>query len=141
MTVFVTLLVGVLIMVIGLVTDGGGALAARADALDEAMSAARTASQAIDIDALHHDHMIVLDDAAARSGAAAYMAATGDHAVISINQVGDPGRGSGIGGDAEPEVTVTVTRTVHTQFLWAVGIGTFAMTASATVSPEPGRLP
>ncbi|ACU75726.1 conserved hypothetical protein [Catenulispora acidiphila DSM 44928] len=140
MTVFVTLLVGVLMMVIGLVTDGGGAVAARADALDEAMSAGRAASQAIDIEALHRDHVIVLDEPAARSAAADFMAATGDHAVISIRQVGAANRVTHVGGDAGPEVTVTVTRTVKTQFLWAVGIDSFAMTATATVTPEPGSL-
>jgi hypothetical protein len=140
MTVFVTLLVGVLMMVIGLVTDGGGALAARADALDEAMSAGRAASQAIDIEALHRDHVIVLDEAAAKKAAADFMAATGDRAVISIEQAGVSDRMARVGGDAEPEVTVTVTRTVKTQFLWAMGIDSFAMTATATVTPEPGRL-
>jgi len=140
MIVLVTLLVGVLMMVIGLVTDGGGALAARADALDEAMSAGRAASQAIDIEALHRDHVIVLDGSAATKAASDFMAATGDHAVISIKQAGAADRVAQVGSDGGPEVTVTVTRTVKTQFLWAVGIDSYAMTATATVTPEPGRL-
>jgi hypothetical protein len=36
---------------------------------------------------------------------------------------------------------VTVTRTVPTQFLWAVGIDSITQSATATVKPEPGRLP
>lgn len=140
MTVFITLLVGALMLVIGLVVDGGAAAAARSDALDEATNAARAGSQAIDEDLLRRDRIVVLDPAAARQAAADFVAATGDKATITIRQA-VPGAPGTTGASAPTEVTVTVTRTVSTQFLWAVGIGSISQSATATVTPEPGRLP
>lgn len=139
-SVFVAILSSTLMLVIGLVVDGGAARAARADALDEAASAARAASQNIDVTALHRNRAIVLDEAEARKAVAGFMAATGDRATVTIRQASFA-PGSSAGGSAPTEVTVTVTRTVPAQFMWTVGIDSFTETASATVTPEPGRAP
>jgi Flp pilus assembly protein TadG len=142
-TVLVTMLISSLMLVIGLVVDGGSARAARSDALDEASSAARAAAQMIDEDALRRDREVVLNPVAARKAAADFVASTGDKADITITEQPAPAPGAVRGrvGGVPPEVTVTVTRTVATQFLWAVGIGSIAESATATVSPEPGSPP
>lgn len=143
MTVLVAMLTSSLMLVIGLVVDGGSARAARSDALDEASSAARAAAQMIDEGALRRDRELVLDPVAARKAAADFIASTGDRADITITREAAPGPGAVQPRIAviPPEVTVTVTRTVATQFLWAVGIDSMAESATATVSPEPGSSP
>jgi len=140
MTVFITMLLSSLMLVVGLVADGGAARAARADALDEASSAARAAAQMLDEDTLRRDHVLVLDPAAAKKAALDFISTTGDTAVVSIEQYvpGEPQARSMV---VEPTVSVTVTRKAPMQFLWAVGIDTISESATATVSPEPGRLP
>lgn len=140
MTVFVTLLVRALMLVIGLVVDGGAAAAARSDALDEATNAARAASQAVDEDVLRRERRVVLDPAVAKQDALNFIAATGDKATVTVHQAEPNAAGPG-NVPAATEVTVTVTRTVSTQFLWAVGIDSISQSATATVTPEPGRLP
>ena len=141
MTVFVAMLCGSLMLVIGFEVDDGEAKTAKADALVEAAEAARAASQDIDIPVLRRDRVIVLDEAAARQTVAQYMAATGDHATIDIGQKPNGAPDARRPRAFAAEVTVTVTRTVPSQFLWAIGLDSFAETASATVSPEPGRAP
>lgn len=141
-TVLVVMLTSSLMLVIGLVVDGGAARAARSDALDEANSAARAAAQMIDEGALRRDRELVLDPVAARKAAADFVASTGDKADITITgQLAAPGAVRGRVGAVSPEVTVTITRTVATQFLWAVGIDSITESATATVSPEPGSPP
>ena len=142
-TVLVTMLTSSLMLVIGLVIDGGSARAARSDALDEASSAARAAAQMIDEGALRGEREVVLDPVAARKAAADFVASTGDKADITIT--GQPAAAPGAVrprvAAAPAQVTVTVTRTVATQFLWAVGINSITESATATVSPEPGSAP
>lgn len=140
MTVFITMLLSSLMLVVGLVVDGGAARAARADALDEASSAARAAAQMLDEGALRREHVLVLDPVAAKKAALDFVSATGDTAAVSIEQ-NVPGEPQARSMVVEPAVSVTVTRKVSTQFLWAVGIDTISESATATVSPEPGRLP
>lgn len=142
-TVLVAMLISSLMLVIGLVVDGGSVRAARSDALDEASSAARAAAQMIDEGALRRDREVVLDPVAARKAAADFVASTGDKADITIT--GQPAPAPGAVRTrvtaAPAQVTVTVTRTVATQFLWAVGIDSITESATATVSPEPGSPP
>ena len=141
---FATLFVGIvavaLVLVIGLVVDGGAVVSARAEALDEATAAGRAAAQMIDADALLRDNTVVLSPEAAKKAAQDYIASTGDKASVRIEQ--EAPRVAGTGGAAvEPSVTVAVTRTVKTQFLFMVGFTTISQTVTATVRPETGRLP
>lgn len=142
-TVLVVMLTSALMLVIGLVVDGGAARAARSDALDEASSAARAGAQIIDEGALRRDREVVLDPVAARKAAADFVASTGDKAKITIAReaAAAPGETRPRVVSIPPEITVTVTRTVATQFLWAVGIDSISESATATVSPETGTSP
>ena len=142
-TVLVAMLISSLMLVIGLVVDSGAARAARSDTLDEASSAARAAAQRIDENALRRDRVVVLDPVAARKAAADFVASTGDKADITITGQPAPAPGAlrSRVASVPAEVTVTVTRIVATQFLWAVGIDSITESATATVSPEPGSPP
>lgn len=143
MTVFVTLLIGALMLVVGLVVDGGAARAARSDALDEATSAARAGAQMIDEDTLRREHVLLLDGPAVTQAAKDFIAGTGDRAVVAVDQpaLAHDDQPKGRAAAAPPAVTVTVTRKVSMQFLWAVGVSSVSESATATVSPEPGSLP
>jgi Flp pilus assembly protein TadG len=134
---FVVLMVSTLMLVIGLSVDGAAAMAASGKALDEASSAARLAAQQIDVDRLRRSGEVVLDPAAAVAAGQRFIAATGDTARVVVNNdaaasVGNRPQARSYQPPAEPAVTVTVTRTVATQFLQWVGIGSFTVTETAT---------
>lgn len=139
-TLFVTIVAGALMLVIGLVVDGGAVVSARAEALDEATSAGRAAAQMIDADALLRYDAVVLNPEAAKKAAQDYIASTGDKATVHVEQAtpGASGTGAVMTG---PSVTVAVTRTVKTQFLFLVGLDAISQTVTTTVRPETGRLP
>jgi uncharacterized protein YbjT (DUF2867 family) len=84
-TVFVVVFTVALLMVAGLVIDGGYTLAAHRRAFNEAEAAARAGAQAIDLDALRATGTAVLDPDAARTRAEAYLAATGHHGTIEVD--------------------------------------------------------
>ena len=133
---FVVLMVGTLMLVIGLSVDGAAAMAASGKALDEASSAARLAAQQIDVDRLRRTGEVVLDPAAAVAAGRRFIAATGDSATVVVNDAatyaGNHPQARSYQPPAGPSVTVTVTRTVATQFLQWVGIGSFTVTETAT---------
>lgn len=136
-TPFVVLMIGTLMLVIGLSVDGAAAMAASGKALDEAGSAARLAAQQIDVDRLRRTGEVVLDPAAAVAAGQRFIAATGDTASVVVDDDATAFAGShplarSHQPPAEPSVTVTVTRTVATQFLQWVGIGSFTVTETAT---------
>lgn len=76
-TVFVVGLTLALMMVAGLVYDGGRILAARRQAHDLADNAARAAAQAVDLDALRSGAPVELDPLDAQVAAEGYLATTG----------------------------------------------------------------
>lgn len=76
-TVFVVALTLALMVVAGLVYDGGRILASRQQARDLADNAARAAAQQVDLDALRAGSPPGLDAAAAEAAARDYLAATG----------------------------------------------------------------
>ena len=133
---FVVLMVGTLMLVIGLSVDGAAAMAASGKALDEASSAARLAAQQIDVDRLRRTGEVVLDPAAAVTAGQRFIATTGDTASVIVNGetafTSNRPHARSHQPPAEPAVTVTVTRTVATQFLRWVGIGSFTVTETAT---------
>lgn len=134
-TAFVVLMVGTLMLVVGLSVDGAAALAASGKALDEATAAARLSAQQIDVDHLRRTREVVLDAPAAIETGQRFIAATGDRGsvVVSDETAGRTLRGA---SDAdEPSVTVTVSRTVRTQFLWLVGFGSITKTVTAASAP------
>src|SRR5438046_8579042 len=84
---FVAVFTVALLMVAGLVIDGGYTLAAHRRAFNEAEAAARSGAQAIDLDALRATGTVVLDPDAARARAEAYVARTGHQGVVDV--IGD----------------------------------------------------
>lgn len=76
-TVFVIGLTLALLMVAGLVHDGGRVLAARRQAHDLADNAARAGAQAVDIEVLRAGGTVSIDPIEARAAADDYLATTG----------------------------------------------------------------
>lgn len=122
-TAFTVVMVGALLVLAGLVFDGGRALAGRVTALDEAQEAARVGAQQIDIPTFRATGAAVLGERAAVSAAEGYLASTGDAGTATVN------------GDT---VTVTVTHVQSTQILSVIGIGSFTEHATATATAEQG---
>ena len=84
-TVFVVGLTFALMLVAGLVYDGGRILAARRQAHDLADNAARAAAQAVDLDALRAGASPTLDPLAAQVAAETYLADTGYEGEVTVS--------------------------------------------------------
>ncbi|MDI2127137.1 pilus assembly protein TadG-related protein [Yinghuangia seranimata] len=122
-TAFVAALMAGLLLVAGLVLDGGTALAAKTRALDEAQEAARSGAQALS-PAWVRDHTgPLLDATRARAAAETALAAAGATGTVAV---------------AGDEVTVTVTVTTRTQLLHLAGVHEITVSATATARAEPG---
>jgi hypothetical protein len=122
-TAFVAVMVLALLVMLGLVTGGGRALAARLRVLNEAQEAARAGAQAVDLAAYRRGGVLRLDPAAAQARARVYAAATGDVATaVAV---------------AADQVTVTVTGREATRLLTLAGLGSIRVSATATARAEP----
>lgn len=117
-TAFVVVMAAALVLMIGLVLDGGLTLAARERALGEAQEAA----QAVNLVTYRQDGDLVLDPAQAQADASAYLASIGATGTVTAT-----------GG----LVTVTVTIVQPMQVLSAAGLQ--AVTVHATASAVPVR--
>ena len=123
-TAFVVIFTLALLVMAGLVLDGGLALAAKVHAIDDAQAAARAGAQAIDIPLYRSTGTITLDPAQAVADAQGFLAAAGEHGSVSV---------------AGETVTVNVTITQPTQILSIVGVDqlTVSGTGSATAQQGP----
>jgi hypothetical protein len=121
--VFVVVMTAALILVAGLVLDGGLTLAARERALGEAQQAARAGAQAINLATYRQNGTLVLDPAQAVADARRYLAATGYQGTVQVTA---------------NVVTVQVTVTQQMQILDAAGLGSITVHASASATPERG---
>ena len=123
-TAFVVIFTLALLAMAGLVLDGGLALAAKVQAIDDAQAAARAGAQAIDIPLYRSTGTITLDPAEATADAQAFLAAAGEHGTVTV---------------AGETVAVTVTITQPTQILSIVGVDqlTVSGTGSATAQQDP----
>src|SRR6266704_6922367 len=83
-TVFVVVMTVALILVAGLVLDGGLTLAARERALNEAQQAARAGAQAINLATYRQNGTLVLDPAQAVADARRYLGATGYQGSVQV---------------------------------------------------------
>ena len=83
-TVFVTVFMIALLVVAGLVIDGGSMLAARREASNVAESAARAGAQALDENAVRTGDGVHLDPASARRRAEDYLNTAGYQGTVSI---------------------------------------------------------
>ena len=123
-TAFVVIFTVALLLMAGLVLDGGLALAAKVQAIDDAQAAARAGAQAIDIPTYRASGQITLDPAQATTDAEHYLAVAGHTGTVSVN------------GE---QVTVTVTVTQPTQILTLAGISHFTETGTGTATAEQGK--
>lgn len=121
-TAFVVVTVTGLLLVAGLVLDGGNALAARSRAIGIAEEAARAACQQIDLAAYRAGQGLVLDRDTAEAAARAYLAAAG--ATGTVTSTAD-------------EVRVTATLTTEPQLLGVIGIGPFDVDGIGAARPTP----
>ena len=95
---FVAVIAIGLVMVAGLVYDGGQVLSAQATARDLAANAARAGAQEIDLDSLRADGVAVLDPARAATAAHGYLSASGVNGDVDV-----------VGADITVTVRVTAT--------------------------------
>ncbi len=84
LTLFVVFATLALLVLVGLVVDGGYVLAARRRAIDEANGAARAGAQALAPSAYRGGGDVVLDDAAAVAAARDYLAAAGHQGTVLV---------------------------------------------------------
>ena len=120
-TAFVVIFTLALLLMAGLVLDGGLALATKVQAIDDAQAAARAGAQAIDIPTYRASGQITLDPAQAAADAERYLAAAGQVGTVSVNG---------------KQVTVTVTITEPTQILSLAGINHLTETGTGTATAE-----
>ena len=122
-TAFVVIFISALLLLAGLVIDGGLTLAAKVQAIDEAQAAARAGAQAIDLPLFRSSGQVVLDPAAATQAAEAYLAKTGHTGTVAVN------------GD---DVVVTVSISQPMQILSVAGLGHLTVTGSGSALAEHG---
>jgi Flp pilus assembly protein TadG len=127
-TVFVVGIMLALLLLAGLVVDGGDVLAARRLAIDNAEAAARAGAQAISISSYRSSGQVVLDPSAAESGADAYLRGVGEQGTVTVS------------GDT---VTVTVHLRQPLAILSIVGIPSLTVTGTGSAVPVlgPGATP
>jgi Flp pilus assembly protein TadG len=121
-TAFVVLFLVALMVLLGLVLDGGSAFTARQAATDEAEQAARAGAGALSVNALYAGSL-QLDPQAAIAAAVAFTEAAGH-----------PGTASVSGG----VVTVSVHYRVRTELLGIVGINTLSVSGVASAVDVAG---
>jgi hypothetical protein len=120
-TAFVVVFTVALMLMAGLVLDGGLTLAAKVQAIDDAQAAARAGAQAIDLPTYRATGQITLDPAQATTDADDYLAAAGHTGTVAVD------------GD---QVTVTVTISQATQILDIAGINHLTVTGTGTATAE-----
>ena len=125
-TAFVVIFIFALLLMAGLVLDGGLTLAAKVQAIDEAQAAARAGAQAIDLPTYRATGQITLDPTEATADAEKFLAAAGHTGTVAVN------------GDV---VTVRVSITQATQILDIAGIDHLTVTGTGTATAEQGNAP
>ena len=125
-TAFVVIFIFALLLMAGLVLDGGLTLAAKVQAIDEAQAAARAGAQAIDLATYRATGQITLDPTEATADAEKFLAAAGHTGTVAVN------------GDV---VTVRVSITQATQILDIAGIDHLTVTGTGTAMAEQGNAP
>ena len=122
-TAFVVTMMSALLMLGGLVFDGGKTLAAKRQAINEAEAASRAGAQSLDASAYRSTGNVALDPVAARRAAMSYLSATGNTGTVQV--VGD-------------EVRVTVTHVEPTSILSIAGIQQFTVTGNGVAHAVRG---
>ena len=122
-TAFVVVFTLALLVMAGLVLDGGLALSAKVQAIDDAQAAARAGAQAIDVPLYRSTGQITLDVTQATADAESYLAQSGHTGTVTVS------------GD---QVSVTVTIGQPTQLLSLAGIGHITVTGAGSATAEQG---
>jgi Flp pilus assembly protein TadG len=122
-TAFTVVIVVALLLVSGLVWDGGHALAAKVRAIGEAQEAARAGAQEIDLTAIRAGGALRLMPQQATTAAETYLASTGYNGAVSVT------------GNT---VNVTVTISQPTSLLGLIGIDSLTVSGSAQAQPQEG---
>ena len=122
-TTFVVVFTLALLVMAGLVLDGGLALSAKVQAIDDAQAAARAGAQAIDIPLYRSTGQITLDPTQATADAERYLAQSGHTGTVTVT------------GD---QVSIIVTISQPTQLLSLAGIGHITVTGAGTATAEQG---
>jgi hypothetical protein len=125
-TAFVVVFTVALLVMAGLVLDGGLALSAKVQAIDDAQAAARAGAQAIDIPLYRSTGQITLDPTQATADAEQYLAQSGHTGTVAVN------------GD---QVTVTITVSQPTQLLSLAGISHIDVSGTGSATAEQGANP
>lgn len=123
---FVVIFTTALVVMAGLVVDGGLALSAKVQAIDDAQAAARAGAQAINIPLYRSTGQIALDPTEATADAQQYLARIGQHGAVQVT------------GE---QVTVTVDISQRTQILSLVGVNQINVSGSGTATAEQGGNP
>ncbi|WP_331762689.1 pilus assembly protein TadG-related protein (plasmid) [Streptomyces sp. NBC_01420] len=118
MSLFFALASLAILMMMGLLVDGGGALNAGNRATSLAQEAARTAGQQLAPSQAIEGTAIVIDPDAATGAAQGYLAAAGVQGEVQITNNGH-------------RLTVTVHDTYHTYFAQLLGVGSINVTGTA----------
>lgn len=125
-SVFVLGLVVSLMVVAGLVVDGGRAVNARSAVMDDAEQAARAGANHVDLASVRTGGTVSLDVAAARTAAVEHLVGLGyDPADITVTA-------------DQAELSVEVADSVPTALLSLVFIRSFDVQGSATARAAPG---
>lgn len=125
-SVFVIALVVVLMVVAGLVVDGGRAVNARSAAMDVAEQAARSGANQVDLAAMRDSGVVRIDPAAGRAAALDHLVAAGyaaDRATVRAD---------------DEQVQVTVRDDVPTALLSLIFIRSFPVEGTATARAALG---
>ncbi|MEN0128126.1 MAG: pilus assembly protein TadG-related protein [Brevundimonas sp.] len=125
-SVFVIGLAVALLVLAGLVVDGGRAVNARAAAYDDAEQAARAGANEIDVLRLRNTGQVVIDADAATRAVDAFLAARDYPAGSAVTVVG------------AREVRVKLDGDVNTSLLTLINIDSFHVTATATARAAIG---
>ena len=123
LTAFVAVLALALFVLVGLVVDGGRAIAAHRQAIDVAEQAARAGAEQLSLDSLRSNGSVTVDPAAAAQAAEQFLAVAGQQGTVLI---------------AGQSVTVEIHLQSPTSILGIVGISSIPVSASATATNVHG---
>lgn len=129
LSLFVVLFTPVVVLLAGLLVDGGIAINARQRAADVAQQAARAGANDLNVTALRSG-LVRLDPTACNVATEFVSRYAGVGAV--------PGGCTFVTVNGRPGIRVYATVTVHSQFLGIVGIRTFTQTAYGEAAPVCG---
>jgi Flp pilus assembly protein TadG len=130
LSLMVVVLFCALILMAGIVVDGGAQLTAYENAEALAQEAARAGATSVDASSAYRSGAFVVDAQQAQAAVSAYLATAGNRDYrVSLNGV------SFIGNSA---IEVTVTVTEPTEFLSLIGVPTISCRRSATASLVTG---